>query len=464
MGAVDDVIPLFHLLDDPDFRFDPDALGQPQIVLVDDEPTTALLAQRMLERAGFAVQAFSGPGEALEAIRAEPGMTVLVTDMHMPGMSGLDLGVAAQEVDPDLPVILLTGAGDEATAQRALRQGASDYLIKPPDPHELVRAVQRAAYRRASGVYQRSLVSWMKDELARRGAVIRELTLNTLTTVVRAMDARSDHFVGHSRAVSLQAAAIAQALGLRETAVEAIRTAGLLHDIGMIGVPDSITSKAGKLTDREYAVIREHPLRGAEILAPMKHLEHTVRFVREHHERYDGSGYPDRKVGNEISIGGQVLGIAEAWVGMMESRAYRAGCSREEAMSIIQSSHGFSTDVVDALKRSDIGVIGIGIDGDPAPLASRPRNSGEAVAPRASASAGRSDTDPFHLHCADCGQRVPLGNLRRSEGATPGLDVTCPACLRSGRLDTDAAVWLHAAPDHETTPIADDLPEPTAPT
>jgi putative nucleotidyltransferase with HDIG domain len=170
---------------------------------------------------------------------------------------------------------------------------------------------------------------------------------------------RSPHFQGHSKAVALQAAAIAHALGADDDEVEAVRTAGLLHDVGMMAIPDTLVQKPDALTPAEFDVIRSHCQRGVEILEPMRHLGRCIRYVHEHHERWDGSGYPLGKAGDEISLGGQIVGIAEAWTAILESRAHRPGFSREQGLEILQDKRGiwFSPQVTDALHEADVGMI-----------------------------------------------------------------------------------------------------------
>jgi HD-GYP domain-containing protein (c-di-GMP phosphodiesterase class II) len=127
----------------------------------------------------------------------------------------------------------------------------------------------------------------------------------------------------------------------------------------MIAVPDALVQKPDSLTADEYRIIRTHCERGVEILEPMRHLGRSIRYVHEHHERWDGSGYPLGKKGGEISLGGQIVGISEAWIAILESRAYRIGKSREEALKILEDKRGvwFSPAVTDALRDADVGVI-----------------------------------------------------------------------------------------------------------
>ena len=353
--------PLFSLGRDADSHepsFELPEVGAVEVFVVDDDDSARELNRSLLERIGYAVQSYSDPREALGGMKgARP--SILLTDVDMPEMSGLELALEAQERDPDIAIIMLTGSGDEATAQAALRIGVVDYLTKPPNPDALVRSVQRAFHKRAADEHHRAMVTWMKDELARKTRALREVTVSAMTSLVNALDARNPHFQGHSRAVAMQAAAVAQAMELDVEDVEAIRIAGFLHDVGMIAVPDAVVQKPEPLTSAEFAVIRQHCMKGVEILAPMKHLGASIRFVREHHERWDGSGYPDSKVGDQISLGGQIVGIAEAWTAILESRAYRAGKSREEGLEILLTHRGawFSHEVTDALQVADVGVM-----------------------------------------------------------------------------------------------------------
>ena len=350
--------PLDDTVEESDFTFELPDLGEGVVFVVDNDRTSGALNAGLLEGVGYTVHQFTTPQEALEELKKSPP-TILVTDFAMGGMSGLELAQAAQERDPDIRIILLTGSGDESTAQAALRMGISDYIKKPPEPDSLKRSVQRALHRRAADEHHRAMVGWMKEELDRRARAVREVTVSALATLANALDMRDPHFQGHSKAVALQSAALAHALGADEAEVEAVRTAGLLHDVGMIAIPDRLVQKPDSLTGEEYQIIRTHCERGVEILEPMKHLGRSIRYVGEHHERWDGSGYPIGKKGDEISLGGQVVGIAEAWTAILESRSYRAGLSRDEGMKILEDKRGiwFSPEVTDALREADIGMI-----------------------------------------------------------------------------------------------------------
>lgn len=340
------------------FTFTVPEVEEVEVFVVDDEATSLELLEAFVRRIGHPVRGFTDPQAALDAIREAPPK-ILVTDMVMPGLSGVDLAKAARTADSDIGIVLVTGFGDAGTAEATVQLGVSSYLTKPLELSELTRALQRAYLKRAADDHHRAMVNWMFDSMGRNAQAIREVTLGTLSSLMNAMDARSPHFRGHSRAVAMQAAAVAEALGLSEQEIEAVRIAGILHDVGMIGIPDAIVDKPSALTDEETDLIRTHCEAGVAIIEPMKHLGPSIRYVAEHHERWDGSGYPDAKRGSEISLGGQIVGVSEAWVAILESRAHRESYARDEAMEILRSHQDewFTTEVTTALIESDVGLL-----------------------------------------------------------------------------------------------------------
>jgi putative nucleotidyltransferase with HDIG domain len=281
---------------------------------------------------------------------------VMVTDLEMPGMSGLELAERVREIDPRIRIIMVTGAGDEEAAQAALRLGLSDYLTKPIDLGSLARAVQGAFMAHARDEYAQEMDQWLRDEVRRQTGVIQEVTLGTLESLLNALEARSPYFKGHSQSVAVCAAGIGRELGLPEQEVKSIRTAGLLHDIGMMAVPDAVVNKPGELDPHEYGAIVAHCRKGAEILESMAHLGPAITFVLEHHERLDGTGYPDQKKGDQISLGGQIVGLAEAWTALIEQRSYRDRMRPADALATLLGAVGlwFSAELIEALRASEM--------------------------------------------------------------------------------------------------------------
>jgi len=326
-----------------------------RVFVVDDDPQVLRSVERLLDMSGHAVCAFDSPTGALAEIRKLPPQ-VLVVDLEMPEMTGIELATKALEIDPNVRVIMVTGAGDESAAQASLRLGFSDYVRKPIDPRELGQSVQRSLMELVRAEYERDMGEWLQQEVQRQTDRVQEVTLSTMESLLQALEARSPHFRGHSQTVAVASAGIARELGLAEADVRSIRTAGLLHDVGMIAVPDLVVNKPGELDLSEYELVREHCTKGAEILEPMAHLGPAGTFVLEHHERWDGSGYPDRKRGEEISLGGQIVGLAEVWVALTERRAYRDSLSNADAMQTLEAAAGcwFTSELIEALRASEM--------------------------------------------------------------------------------------------------------------
>ena len=315
------------------------------ILLVDDEPAVLESIKRILQRLGYPVKAFSDPLAARQALESGEPVHLVITDKEMPGMSGIELARHALEADPNTVVIVITGQGDVESAAEALRMGMVDYLLKPVDIPVLELAVHRALLHRAQGMYHRDLYGKLRDEvlvksaeLDRQTARLGEVTVAGLSALVRLLEARSAHFLGHSQAVSDLAVAIAVELGLPPVEVEAIRVAGLLHDIGMVGIPDAIIDKGENLTSGEMARVRQHPLLAEEVLRPFPNLGPAVDYVVCHHERLDGSGYPAGLRGREIPLGAQVVAVADVFVALIESRPFRGATLPEDALATLRGA------------------------------------------------------------------------------------------------------------------------------
>jgi putative two-component system response regulator len=334
--------------------------SQALIFLVDDEESILSLLSRLLRRAGYPVETFRDPSEALSAL-PDREVSVLVTDKNMQEMDGIELATQCLETDPDLAVIVLTGEGDVTSAAESVRLGIEDYLLKPLDARALEASVQRAVWRRASKLYSRAMERWYRaevearaDEISRQKENLEKVSVGALSALTRVLEAKNPHFKGHSEAVAALSGRVATALGLPDDEVESIRTAGYVHDIGMISVSDSIIEKDGPLDDREYAALKEHCRIGEEILRPFPHLADVAEMVLHHHERLDGSGYPKGFVGDQIPLGAQILGLAESFVALTERRSFRQSISSNEALERLREKEDvwFSSRVLEGLERA----------------------------------------------------------------------------------------------------------------
>ena len=308
----------------PSRSVDPTALR-----IVDDEEAIRNALKRALGGKGYDVLTAATGAEALEALRRYK-VAGLLLDIRLPDISGVDLVPQLLGIEPNLAIIMLTAVNDAMSATLCMQRGAMDYLTKPVDLAALGSAIERALGRRKAQMENSKLTHWLKEEVGVRTAELRmeranleRITVATLETLVNALEAKDPYLRGHSARVADAAAMVAAELALPDDQVESIRTAGRLHDIGKIGIREEILAKQGPLTDEEFEHVKRHPLIGSEILAPLTHLGPVIQFVRSHHERWDGKGYPDGLAGEAIPIGARILGAVEIYDALTTSRPYQ---------------------------------------------------------------------------------------------------------------------------------------------
>lgn len=317
----------------------PPPAAEPVIALVvdDEEPLRNALSQFLRYR-GLEVRAAQNGREALAQLR-HGGVALMLLDVRMPGVSGVDVVPEALDVDPDLAIIMLTAVSDATTAAICMQRGAFDYLTKPIELTDLGAAIDRALRRRDTQIQNRGITVWLKEEVSRQTEELRvkqlrleQVTTATLEALINALEAKSEYLSGHSARVAAYAANIAQEIGLADEQVEQVRVAGRLHDLGKIGVREAVLEKQGPLTRDEYAHVKQHVVIGAQILAPLAHLGPVVAFVRAHHEHWDGSGYPDGAAGEDIPLGGRIICAAEIYDALTSARPYQEKLAPEAAV------------------------------------------------------------------------------------------------------------------------------------
>jgi putative two-component system response regulator len=320
------------------------------LLLVDDEESIRSALQRHLGGKGYDLFTAGTGADALQAVQRHK-IAGIVLDVRLPDMSGVDLVPRLLEAEPNVAIVMLTAANDAANATLALQRGAMEYLTKPVDLADLDGAITRALRRRGTQLENAALNHWLKEEVALRTAELRmeranleRISVATLETLVNALEAKDPYLRGHSARVADFAAMVAAELKLPDDQVEAIRTAGRLHDIGKIGIREEILNKQGPLTDEEFEHVKQHPVIGAEILAPLTHLGEVIRFVRSHHERWDGKGYPDGLEGSGIPIGARIIGVVEIYDALTTSRPYQEKMAPEQAVERLRDLSGSVVD------------------------------------------------------------------------------------------------------------------------
>ncbi|HUF66774.1 MAG TPA: HD domain-containing phosphohydrolase [Gemmatimonadaceae bacterium] len=303
-------------------------------VVADDEPRLRQVLVRVMEGEGFICDEAGTGVEALAHLQRAPAALVL-TDLRMPEMDGMELLTAVRERYPDVGVILITAVADVEVALRALTAGAMDYLTKPFHLDEVRARVSQALEKRRLIIENRSYQAGLEERVSAQARRIEELFLGGIQALVHALEVKHPYTRGHSIRVSRYSSAMARQIGLDREAVRQVEIGGHVHDIGKIGVREEILNKEGSLTDAEYAHIMTHPVVGWQILSPLLNDSPcALNIVRSHHERFDGKGVPDGLSGDAIPIEARLCAVVDAFDAMTSGRAYRHyRMSRDDAVA-----------------------------------------------------------------------------------------------------------------------------------
>jgi diguanylate cyclase (GGDEF)-like protein len=303
-----------------------------RVLLVEDEQQVRTLIASYLNREGFGVAEAGNVGDGVRNLGEE--FDVCVTDIRLPGASGNELVAAVKSRWPATQVIVITGLQDAQVAAEALNAGADRYLFKPFGMPELRAHLSDALARRDRLLAERTEKLLLTNEARARAEQAREAVLKGARALVRAVEVRDPFTRGHSERVARFAVMMAKACNREERRfdLDAIKLACELHDVGKIGIPDAILNKEGRLTPDELAHVRKHPRTGQRILEPLLDDETVLAVVKWHHERWDGTGYPDAFAGESIPLAARLVGVADALDAMTSDRAYRRALGWEEAL------------------------------------------------------------------------------------------------------------------------------------
>ncbi len=317
-----------------------------KILVVDDEVANLRLLKRVLNKDYDVLEAASGK-EGLELLKNET-VSLIITDQRMPGMTGVEMLEESLSVSPEAIKILLTGYTDVQALIDAINEGhVYKYIPKPWDPDELKLTVKRALESYELKEYNEQLLVDLKFAMSE----LEELSMGTIRALADALDAKCDYTSGHSLRVSRVAVLIGKQVGLVDEELRDVELGGILHDIGKIGVPESILWKPSSLTPEEREIMAKHPLRSAQIIGELKGLKRAREFVKHHHEFYDGSGYPDGLVGEEIPLGARIILVSDAYDAMTTDRPYREAIGHDRAVAELKNKAGtqFDPRVVEGL-------------------------------------------------------------------------------------------------------------------
>jgi putative two-component system response regulator len=287
------------------------------ILLVEDEPDVLRALTELLGELGYEVVAANSAEQALDVLNGV-APDLIITDVHMGAMSGIDL-CARVKHDPRYeftPVVILTAVSELESRVAGLAAGADDFFHKPVEFAELGARVATLLR-----------VKFLVDQLERTEAVI--------TTLALTIEARDPYISGHSDRLARYAVAIGQALGVDAQTLRALQVGGYLHDLGKIALPDSILLKPGLLDARERKLMQAHPIVGSDLVQGLRGLELVRPIIRHHHERWDGSGYPDGLKGEAIPLSARIIACVDVYDALHTPRPYRPALPHAEAVSLL---------------------------------------------------------------------------------------------------------------------------------
>jgi putative two-component system response regulator len=299
-----------------------------RVLVIDDEEVIRSLMREILERAGYETIGAETAEQALSLLE-EQDVSLVVSDIVMPGLTGLELLEEVRARRPSLPVILVTGAGTYENLSEAVTRGANGLVIKPFSHADLQNAVAGAL-----------------ERIRRTEHDVRERLLapTLAATLANAIEARDAELHGHCERLGELAARIAERVGLSPQQIDRVRLGAVLHDVGKIAIPDRVLLKNGRFTDEERELMRLHPEIGERLLEPIDFLADVRSVVRHHHERWDGGGYPDALAGEDIPLPARIVTLADSIEAMSAPRAYRAPLGKRELVRELGEGRGVQWD------------------------------------------------------------------------------------------------------------------------
>lgn len=325
-------------------------VGTKEKILVIDDELAPRESIRMVLEDRYEVSTAPGAIEGLNMLDAFP-VDLVVMDIRMPRMDGITALQEIKKRHPDTEVILLTAYASLETARDAIRCGAFDYLLKPFDKDDVLLVVEKGIQKSKSNAglkLERDILfdraTYLEEQVSNARSTIMNYYEGTVKALIHTIDAKDHYTFRHSNRVASLSASLARALGLPKKTIKSIEHASSIHDIGKIGVHEYILNKNGRLTPDEYEEMKKHPAIGARIVQSIPFLEEAIPVILHHHERYDGTGYPQSLAGQDIPLAARIVMVSDAIDAMLRDRPYRMALAMEDVMRELRENAGTQFD------------------------------------------------------------------------------------------------------------------------